>query len=99
MVNKEKLKKQIEKTSNAIKDGVKKVGGKGRHKGVVAHKHCRICHLPIDIKRDPEICGNDECDKKWLQNKKNEKMVRIAFFFFALVFFAPLILVRLGVFD
>jgi predicted nucleic acid-binding Zn ribbon protein len=91
MVSKEKLKKQVSKTADAMKTGVKKAAGKGRNKSVPPHRHCRICHVPIDLKRDPPICGEENCAKDWEKNKKNERMVRIAFFVFVIIFMAPLI--------
>ena len=105
MVSKEKLKKQVEKTANALKGVGKKISsnkkmnsgkernkdsGKGRNT-VQPHRHCRMCHIPIDIKREPPICVEQKCEDDWKKNKKNEKMVRIAFFIFAAVFLGPLI--------
>ena len=93
MVSKEKLKQKVEKTATALKGGAKKMSsGKGRNKSVLPHRHCRICHVPIDLKRDPPICGEKKCEENWNKNKKNEKVVRIAFFVFAAVFLIPLIL-------
>ena len=98
MVSKAKLKKKVEKTATALKGVGKKVSstkksssGKGRSKAVQPHRHCRMCHVPIDLKRDPPICGEQKCDDDWVKNKKNEKMVRIAFFIFAAVFMLPII--------
>ena len=98
MVSKEKLKQQVEKTANALKGAGKKISskkkmnsGKGRNKAVQPHRHCRMCHIPIDIKREPPICAEQKCEDDWKKNKKNEKMVRIAFFIFAAVFLGPLI--------
>ena len=98
MVSKEKLKQKVEKTANALKGAGKKVvsnkkssSGKGRNKAVQPHRHCRMCHVPIDLKRDPPICGEQKCDDDWVKNRKNEKMVRIAFFVFAAVFMLPII--------
>jgi predicted nucleic acid-binding Zn ribbon protein len=97
MVSKEKLKKQVEKTANALKGAGKKISsnqkmnsGKGRNT-VQPHRHCRMCHIPIDIKREPPICVEQKCEDDWKKNKKNEKMVRIAFFIFAAVFLGHLI--------
>ena len=97
MVSKEKLKKQVEKTANALKGAGKKISsnqkmnsGKGRNT-VQPHRHCRMCHIPIDIKREPPICVEQKCEDDWKKNKKHEKMVRIAFFIFAAVFLGPLI--------
>jgi predicted nucleic acid-binding Zn ribbon protein len=99
MVSKEKLKQQVEKTATALKGAGKNIrsnkktsSGKGRNKAVHPHRHCRMCHVPIDLKREPPICGEQKCDDDWAKNKKNEKMVRIAFFVFAAVFLIPLIL-------
>ena len=97
MVSKEKMKQKLEKTAENLKQTVKKSGGKGRSKGVAPHRHCRICHVPIDLKRDPPICGDEECAKGNARNEKNEKMVRIAFFVFAAVFLLPIILKGFGV--
>ena len=98
MVSKEKLKKQVGKTADAMKSGVKKASGQGRNKSVPPHRHCRMCHIPIEMKRDPPICGDDNCAKEWEKNKKNERMVRIAFFVFAAIFLVPIILRGINVF-
>ena len=92
MVSKERLREKIEKTAGNLTKGIKKAAGKGRLKNVPPHRHCRMCNVPIDLKRDPAICGEDTCAKDWKKNKKNEKMVRIAFFVFAAVFLVPIIL-------
>jgi predicted nucleic acid-binding Zn ribbon protein len=84
--------------AKAIKDKVSKKAD-SRSKGsshLTAHKHCQICGVTIDIKAEPRICKADECLSKHEKRGKNDRMMRIMFFIFVLIFFAPILLSAMG---
>ena len=91
----DKLRKSIAKSSGQAGTDSKstsKRSSKGKLSNLIPHKHCKICQITIDTKRDPSICGDENCEQIWNKRKNNDKLVRIAFFVFAVIFLGPLLL-------
>ena len=85
--------------AKAIKDKVSKKINNTKSKissHITAHKHCRICGINIDSRSDPRICKSDECSAALEKRGKNDRMMRIMFFIFVLIFFGPILLRALG---
>ena len=94
----DKLRKSIAKSSELAGTSKKsnKRTSRGKLSNLVPHKHCKICQCTIDFKRDSSICGDENCELVWNKRKNNDKLVRIAFFVFAIVFLGPLLLQGFG---
>ena len=85
--------------AKAIRDKVSKKASSARNKissHLTAHKHCQMCGATIDIKAEPRICKADDCVSKYEKRGKNDRMMRIMFFIFVLIFFGPILLSALG---
>ena len=81
--------------AKAIKDKVNKKSSAQRSKvssNLPSHKHCRMCGIEIDAKRDPRICKNEDCVNKMEKQGKNDRMMRIMFFVFFIAIVAPVAL-------
>lgn len=85
--------------AKAIRDKVSKKASSARNKissHLTAHKHCQMCGVTIDIKAEPRICKAADCLSKYEKRGKNDRLMRIMFFVFVLIFFAPLLLRAMG---
>ena len=80
--------------AKAIKDKVsKKADSRSKSSShLPAHKHCRMCGITIDTKTESRICKNKECVAKLEKREKNDKMMRIMFYVFAIAFGIPIAL-------
>lgn len=87
------LKKRISGAADIAKTQSKKM--RKSLSGMVAHKHCRMCHVPIDLKAEPPICASDDCDAKWSSEERNRKQLKlwmtIFIAIFAFSFLGPLV--------
>ncbi len=85
--------------AKAIKDRVSKKISTTKSKisaHVSAHKHCRICGVNIDHKLEVRVCKDPDCIEKLEKRERNDKVMRIMFFVFVLIFFGPLLLSSVG---
>ena len=76
-----------EKVSKKISNAKSKISSH-----LPSHKHCRMCGVTIDSKADPRICKDEECLSKLEKRERNDKMMRIMFYVFAVAFGIPIIL-------
>lgn len=86
--------------AKAIKDKVSKKISSTKSKissHVSAHKHCRICGVNVDHRSEERVCKNQECIDKFEKRERNDKVMRVMFFVFVLIFFVPILLRAIGV--
>ncbi len=86
------LKKSISDTAEKATSGVAKRAKKLT--GVQPHRHCRMCHTPINLKVEPPICNSAECSTSWDREERNRRQLKFwmtAFIaLFAFSFLGPL---------
>lgn len=80
-----------DKVSNKINNARSKIGAK-----LPAHKHCRICGIEIKVTSEDRICKSAECSAAFDKRGRNDRIMRIMFFVFVLIFFAPILLSAIG---
>ena len=85
--------------AKSIKDTVSKKINNARSRissQLPAHKHCRICGIDIKVTSEDRICKSAECSAALDKRGKNDRMMRIMFFVFVLIFFVPILLRAFG---
>jgi len=92
VVNKQKLADRIRENSQhadkkrkGSKTGLPKSSSSNAY--VALHRHCIVCQTPIAIKRDPAICGEENCEKEYESRERQRKRWNI------LLYVAPAIMI------
>jgi predicted nucleic acid-binding Zn ribbon protein len=85
--------------AKSIKDKVSKKINNARSKmgtQLPAHKHCRMCGIDIKATSEDRVCKSAECAAALDKRGRNDRMMRVMFFVFVLIFFAPILLSAMG---